>query len=113
MTDEERAWHLWDALNACKLLNGDLTIATVTHWLEYHGVGYPDAPLMQERLRDDARFWSMCATQPELEAYLVACTVEMEKTPVTAKAMKRLAALAWERMKPEDRAKFRDWINSK
>lgn len=101
---------LWLALNDCKSLNGPLTVATVTHWLEYHGAGYPDVALMHERVRDDARFWAASAQQQELEAYLAAALIELEKSPLTNRAAKRIAAMAWQSMGAEDRVKFRDWI---
>ena len=104
MTDEDRAGYLWRGLNTCMALDKDLTIATVTHWLEYHGAGSPDVPLMQERVRDDARYWAMAATQPELEAYVSAAVIELENSPVTARATKRLAAWAWKNMRADDRA---------
>jgi len=110
MTDEQRVEHLWRALSSCAGLDRDLTIATVTHWLEYHGAGSPDVPLMQERVRDDAKLWASSAHQAELEAYVAAAVMELEKSPITGKAAKRLAALAWKRMDAEDRSKFRDWI---
>lgn len=110
MTDEDRAEHLWRALNACAGLDKELTIRTVTHWLEHHGAGSPDVPLMQERIRDDAKLWVASASQAELEIYLAAAVIELERAPITVKAMKRLAALAWRNMPAEDRSKFRDWI---
>lgn len=103
---------LWRGLNACAGLDRELTITTVTHWLEHHGAGSPDVPLMQERVRDDAKLWVSSASQAELEIYLSAAVIELEKAPITAKAMKRLAAMAWKNMTAEDRAKFREWINA-
>lgn len=110
MTNEERAEHLWRALNAWRGLDPELTITTVTHWLEHHGAGYPDVPLMQERIRDDAKTWAMSASQAELEAYVAAAVIELDRAPITGKAAKRLAALAWGRMDAEARAGFRNWI---
>jgi hypothetical protein len=110
MTNEERAEHLWRGLNTCAGLDRALTITTVTHWLEHHGAGSPDVPLMQERVRDDAKLWAMSASQAELEAYVAAAVMELEKAPITGKAMKRLAALAWKGMNAEARTGFRNWI---
>ena len=67
---------------------------------------------MQERVRDDANMWAMAASQAELEAYVAAAVIELEKSPITGKAAKRLAALGWKRMSAEDRGKFRDWIGT-
>jgi len=110
VTNNERAEHLWRALSACAGLDREITIATVTHWLEYHGAGSPDVPLMQERIRDDAKLWATSATQAELEAYVAAAVMEMERSPVTTRAAKRLTALGYKTMSPEDRVKFQDWI---
>lgn len=110
MTDEQRAAHLWNGLNDCARIERGITVATVTHWLEYHGAGFPDVPLMQERVRDDAKLWAASASQAELEAYVAAGIMELEKSLLTARALKRLAALAWKNMSAEDRSKFKEWI---
>lgn len=110
MTNEDRAEHLWRALSACAGLDRELTVATVTHWLEYHGAGLPDVPLMQERLRDDARMWAASATQEELIAYVAAGVMELEKTPLTDRAAKRLAATGYGHMNAESRAGFMAWV---
>lgn len=112
MTDDERADHLWRALNSCASLNRELTIATVTHWLEYHGAGHPDVPMVQEKIRAEALFWSELASQAELEAYVAAGVMALERAPLTSKAIKRLAALAWKKMDAEARLGFRNWIGS-
>lgn len=110
MTNEERAGHLWYGLNDCRAIDPDITVATVTHWLEYHGAGMPDPSYMNERLREDAKTWALCAHQHELEAYLAAAIMELERTPLTDRAAKRLAALAYRAMNSEDQAKFREWV---
>lgn len=110
MTNEERAEHLWRALSSCAGLDRDLTIATVTHWLEYHGAGMPEVPFMQERVREDAKLWASSAHQAELEAYVAAAVMELEASLITGKVAKRLAALAWKSMDAEDRSRFKDWI---
>jgi hypothetical protein len=112
MTNDERASHLWRSLSACRELNADVTIATVTHWLEYHGAGSPDVPLMQERVRDDAKFWASCAQQFELEAYLAASLMELNRSPLSIRAAKRLAALAFKAMDAETQEQFKEWVNA-
>ena len=112
MTDEDRAGHLWRSLSACKELNPELTIATVLHWVEYHGAGFPDVPLVQEKVRDDAKLWSACATQPELEAYLAAALMELERSPLTVRGAKRLAALGVRNMDLTARAAFTTWLET-
>lgn len=110
MTDEDRAAFLWRGLNACAGLDKDITFRTVTHWLEFHGAGFPDVPLMQERVRDDAKLWAASAQQAELEAYLAASVMELEKSPLTQRAIKRVAAWAFRAMDAETQQKFKEWV---
>jgi hypothetical protein len=111
MTSEERASILWTALNECLAGDPDVTMATVTHWLEHHGADFPQVALMQETVRSDAKLWATSATQTELEAYTAAAVMELEASPITNKAAKRLAALGFNRMNAESKAKFREWVN--
>ena len=101
---------LWRGLNSCMSLNREVTLGTVTHWLEYHGAGSPDVPLIQERVRDDAQNWAAYATQPELEAYMVAALLELEKSSLTNKAAKRLGAAAFKGMDLVARDAFTAWV---
>ena len=112
MTNEQRAELLWHGLNDCRNSDPDTAIATVTHWLEYHGAGYPDVQLMIERVRDDARFWAASASQAELEAYLSAAIMELDLSPLTERAAKRLTALGFKNMTAGDREKFKRWVDS-
>lgn len=108
--NETRAAMLWRGLNACAALNKEITLRTVTHWLEYHGAGSPDVPLMQDRVRDDAKLWATSAQQAELEAYLAACVMELEKSPLTQRAAKRIAALGFKAMDAETKERFKAWV---
>lgn len=110
MTDEQRAETLWRSLTACLHLDRDVTLATVTHWLEQHGSGLPHVPLFEETVRDDAKFWAASAHQAELEAYLAACVLELERSALTTRAAKRLAAVAYKAMDAETQQKFREWL---
>jgi hypothetical protein len=112
MTPEDRAENLWHGLNACFAIDRDATIATVTHWLECHGAGYPDVPLMQERIRDDARFWAASSQPFELEAYLAAAVMGLEKSPLAKKAVSRVGAWAFRSMDAETKHKFRNWAEN-
>lgn len=109
MTDEDRAYLLWQGLNDCHALNDAVAITTVTHWLEYHGAGLPDVVLLSERVRDDAALWAASAHQTELEAYLAAALMALEKSPLTNRAAKRLAALGFKSMDIVSREAFREW----
>lgn len=109
MTDEERATILWTSLNNCLSLDKDLTLKVVSTWLEHHGAGSPDVSFMQERVRDDAKFWAMAALPIELEAYVAAGVVELERSPIANRALKRLAALAYRGMDAASRLSFLEW----
>lgn len=103
---------LWRGLNACAGLNPGLTSTVVTHWIEHHGAGVPDVPLMQDGIRDDAKLWAASAHQAELEVYLAACVMELERSPLTDRAIKRIAAWAFRAMDTETRHKFREWADN-
>ena len=110
MTPEERAQALWLGLNDCAAIDRSAAVGTVAAWLEYHGAGVPDVPLMQEQVRRDAMFWADLAGPAELEAYAVASITALGNTPLTSKQVKRLAAMAWRRMSAQDRTAFKEWI---
>lgn len=112
MTSEELASLLWHGLNDCAALDKIVAVGTASAWLEYHGAGVPDVPLMQEQVRRDAMFWADIAGPTELEAYAVASITALGTTPLTAKQIKRLAAMSWRRMSQQDRAAFKEWIES-
>ena len=82
-------------------------------FLDQYGAGMPEVDWYALNTpRQTAARWAMSANQIEIEAYLAAAVTEMEQTPVTSKALKRLAAIAWKAMSAEDRVKFRGWINN-
>lgn len=84
--------------------------AAIQAFVDIHGAGYPDVPMFPEQVRAEAVLWASAAHQAELEAYLVAALTELEESPLTRKAAKRLAALAWRRMGPEGQEAFKGWI---
>ena len=112
MTDHERAALLWDGLNDCAVQDKKTALVTVSHWLDHHGAGYPDVPLLPEKVRDDARFWSSCATQHELEAYVSAGISEIENAALTEKQLRRLLAMAYRRVSAEGRVAFKKWMET-
>lgn len=109
MTDEERATILWTRLNDLLSIDRDLTLKVVSVWLEHHGAGSPDVSFMQERVRDDAKFWALAAQPYELEAYIAAGVVELEHSPIATRALKRLAAMAYKGMDAASRLAFLEW----
>ena len=110
MTNEERAGYVWRALTAWLRVDRETTLATVTHWLEYHGAGLPDVPLMQDRVRDDAKIWAASASQFELEAYMAAAVMQLERSPLTDRASKRITAMGFKNMSAESCSKFKEWV---
>ena len=108
----ERAEILYGFLDRSRAVMGEWVAVVVTHWLERNGAGCPDVPLLQEKVREDAQLWAGCAHQAELEAYLSAALGEMEKSVLTTKAAKRLAALSYKSLSPEDRLAFIQWAGN-
>lgn len=112
MTAREWAAACWQELSAGLRWDRKTALSTVTAWLEHHGAEMPEAPLMHERIRHDARMWADCATPHELEAYVVAGVSELGQTPLTEKQMKRLIANIWRRMPEDVRADFIKWTGT-
>ena len=109
--NEFLAEHIWSGLNINLRFDKTLTIETVTHWLEFHGAGSPDVPLMQERVRDDASVWSASASHAELETYVAAGIMALDRSALTERAAKRLTALGWKNMSAESQTAFKAWID--
>lgn len=100
----------WLMLSALKKHDSTATMATCLHWLEHHEAGTPDVPLFLERIRDDARFWALCAHSFELEAYAAACISEMDDAAMLDKQVRRLAGQAFRLMDPVTKEKFKEWV---
>lgn len=107
--DQRKAETLWKGLNELLSQDRDLTLKTVSTWLEHHGAGSPDVAFLQERVRDDAKLWAMAAQPYELEAYVAAGVVELERSPIANRALKRLAALAYRGMDASSQMAFLEW----
>lgn len=116
MTPEQQALveasqDVWGVLDAYAVASRDMTVQAACHWIVNNGAGLPSVPFMEEEVRQQAVTWAGMATPPEIEAYLVAALVQMENNIVLqAKAAKRLGALAYRKMQPADRIKFKQWI---
>jgi len=108
-TDGEIAETVYRLLDSAKRHSGPWAAVAATHWLDRNGAGCPDVPLMAEKVRDDAAFWASCAHQAELEAYAVASISALEKTVITENAAKRLAALGYRSLTPDQRQAFIKW----
>lgn len=98
-------------LHALSNEDQDAVAAVCIAYLEGVGADNPEVPLFLERVRDDARFWSSCAHQVELEAYMVASVDALAGSSLTHKQIKRLAAMSFNRMDADTKTKFKEWIN--
>lgn len=111
MSKVDMANEMWRGLSSCIRADRSVALTTVSHWLEHHGAGYPEVPFLPEKIRDDARFWSLCAVQHELEAYIAAAITALDRSELTDRQSKRLAAASWKQMTPTSKEAFREWIN--
>lgn len=109
-TEGEAAEAVYSLLDTAKRVSGPWAAVTVTHWLERNGAGCPDVPLLAEKVRDDAAIWAACAHQAEMEAYLTAALSGLERSVITDRAARRMAALGYRTMAPDDRLKFIEWV---
>lgn len=107
--EEALAAKIWHALNAAYRIDRDAAIKTACHWLDYWGAQSPQVSLFQDRVRDDARFWADCATDIEVEAYLVAALHRVEREGLAERATKRLAAASYARLSSDARTAFLAW----
>lgn len=79
-------------------------------YIEEHGAGVPEVDFWAKDCpRENAKYWASIANQTELEAFLVAAVMEMERSPILVRAAKRLAALGFQNMDAVDRAAFLAW----
>lgn len=104
------AERIFAELNTAKRGEPDLTIMTVAHWLDEQCAGFPHVALVAERVREEAALWAASAQEHELEAYIAAAIVALEKSPITGKAAKRLAALGYRHMDAPARQAFAAWM---
>lgn len=112
MTNEEHAATIaLQALINAQGIDGRGAMIAAASYIEQYGAGYPDVPLMTEQVRSDARFWADCAAPHELEAYTVASVAALDESPLLDTQLRKLAAIAYGRMKPETKQKFKDWID--
>lgn len=84
-------------------------------WLSINEAGLPTVDLLDNRARDDARFWAETATPPELECYAFAAVDRLSgmgggHALFASRQIKRLAAGLFRRMSPAERVAFKKWI---
>lgn len=74
--------------------------------LDVYGAGVPSVMAFEERVRDDADWWSDFASQHELEAYAGAALRRIERRRFGEKARKRLLVMLWGTLSDDDRREF-------
>jgi hypothetical protein len=81
-------------------------------WLQIHEAGTPYVPLLEESVRDDARFWAETATPAELECYALAAVDRLahKNAMFASRQIKRLVGALWRRMSPDEAKAFIEWI---
>lgn len=84
---------------------------SVFNWIWSRRTRLPWFSKLDDRARDNARYWAELATTPELEAYMLAASMKLEgsKSTFHRRHIKRLIASLWKRMWPEDQAAFIEW----
>lgn len=105
----EAASLLWHGLNDCANLDRTTAIAAVSSWLDFHGAGCPDVPLLREKVRQDAIFWADLASPDELAAYFLASGATLRNTPLGQKQTKIILAEMFTRLSVDDRNAFMKW----
>lgn len=79
-------------------------------FINEYGAGIPEVKWhAEDSIRTDAKHWSQCANQNELEAYTVAAITALMDSPLLDKQLRKLAAASYGRMSPETKAKFLEW----
>jgi len=111
MNNQENAARIaLQALINAQSIDGRGAMIAAASYIEEYGAGYPDVPLFTEQVRKDAALWADCAAPHELEAYAVAAIMALTESPLLDAQLKKMGALAFNRMKPETKQKFKDWI---
>lgn len=112
MTEQEHAARIaLQALVNAQGIDASGAMIAAAAYVEQYGAGFPDVPLVSEQVRRDASLWADCAAPHELEAYTVAAVGALADSPLLDKQLRKLAALAYGRMSPETKQKFKDWID--
>jgi hypothetical protein len=101
---------IWDGLNdMAEVVDKDVVNATIGQWSDYHCAGFPDQPLIQQQVRQDAMFWAELANHDERAAYFLASATKLREDPMTTKQTKIMLAECFRRLSPDDKANFIEW----
>lgn len=106
---------VWDVTRATldKMAAADKDAAqgAVWNWIWDNRADMPSANLLDDDIRDRARYWAELASTPELEAFMLAAAMRLEggRSMFHRRHIKRLVASLWRRMWPEDQAAFIEW----
>jgi hypothetical protein len=101
---------IWDSLSDMAVVaDKDVVGATIAQWVDAHGAGFPDAPLIQHQVRQDAMYWADLANHDERQAYFLASATKLRDDPMTTKQTKIMLAECFQRLTPEDQTAFAEW----
>lgn len=81
-------------------------------FLQCDGASVPSVQFIEEETRRDAAYWSDTATPVELECYFIAAGMRLAEigTFNTSRQIKRLIASLWQKMSPDERSSFLEWV---
>lgn len=102
-----------DHLDALATHDADAVSWACYDWIQINKAGLPVVPVLENGIRDEARFWAETASSPELECYSLAAMDKLgSANPMfTSRQIKRLVGALWRRMAPSEQAAFRTWVN--
>ena len=113
MTAPETAMeYALEHLARAEAANSDGARMAATAWLHDRSAGYPQVQLMLEDTRNDAAFWADTANVVELECYMIAASNRLRDLSdmFHGRQIKRLVAALWQRMSPDEKKAFLEWI---
>ena len=92
--------------------NPDGAMMAATAWLHDRQAGYPQVSMAIENARSDAAFWADTANVIELECYMLAASNRLRDLSdmFHGRQIKRLVAALWQRMSPDEKKAFLEWI---
>jgi hypothetical protein len=97
-------------LEACATVSSEGAAWAAYNWLHVNSAGLPYIPMIEDAVRDDARFWAETASPAELQAYAIAVFDRLGGSPFLSRHIKRMVAGLWRRMSPTEQAAFLEWI---
>lgn len=112
MTNPEVIQNAYKGLDILARWDRDSAVWGAYGWLLDNSAGYPVAALMQEESTSSAKWWADAASPVELECYLLAAATKLheQKSALHGKHIKRLIAVLYKNMSPDERVAFKAWM---